>query len=87
MFSCLSPGPLEPVTERAARTEHVFPRRQVSSLKKKVAVVGGGLSGLATAKYLVDAGHEPIVLEAEDVLGEVSDIGGDEWRPRRPAAL
>jgi|TARA_B100001142_G_scaffold307252_1_gene337691 15-cis-phytoene desaturase len=37
--------------------------------KKKVAIVGGGLSGLACAKYLVDAGHEPIVLEGRDVLG------------------
>merc|ERR1719217_1368343 len=37
--------------------------------KKKVVVVGGGLSGLACAKYLTDAGHEPIVLEARDVLG------------------
>jgi len=37
--------------------------------KKKVAIVGGGLSGLACAKYLSDAGHEPIVLEARDVLG------------------
>ena len=34
--------------------------------KKKVVVVGGGLSGLACAKYLTDAGHEPIVLEARD---------------------
>lgn len=37
--------------------------------KKKVAIIGGGLSGLAAAKYLVDAGHEPIVYEARDVLG------------------
>jgi 15-cis-phytoene desaturase len=37
--------------------------------KKKVAIVGGGLSGLACAKYLVDAGHEPVVYEARDVLG------------------
>mmetsp|Transcript_8080 Transcript_8080/g.13204 ORF Transcript_8080/g.13204 Transcript_8080/m.13204 type:complete len:657 (-) Transcript_8080:116-2086(-) len=37
--------------------------------KKKVAIVGGGLSGLACAKYLADAGHTPIVLEARDVLG------------------
>merc|ERR1719428_1316009 len=37
--------------------------------KKKVAIIGGGLSGLACAKYLSDAGHEPIVLEARDVLG------------------
>ena len=37
--------------------------------KKKVAIIGGGLSGLACAKYLVDAGHEPVVYEARDVLG------------------
>mmetsp|Transcript_19602 Transcript_19602/g.52888 ORF Transcript_19602/g.52888 Transcript_19602/m.52888 type:complete len:658 (-) Transcript_19602:423-2396(-) len=36
---------------------------------KKVAIVGGGLSGLAAAKYLVDAGHKPVVYEARDVLG------------------
>merc|ERR1719253_464567 len=35
----------------------------------KVAIIGGGLSGLACAKYLSDAGHTPIVLEARDVLG------------------
>ena len=37
--------------------------------KKKVAIIGGGLSGLACARYLVDAGHEPVVYEARDVLG------------------
>lgn len=37
--------------------------------KKKVAIIGGGLSGLACGKYLADAGHEPIVCEARDVLG------------------
>lgn len=36
---------------------------------KTVAIIGGGLSGLACAKYLVDAGHKPIVYEARDVLG------------------
>lgn len=39
------------------------------SQKKKVAIVGGGLSGLACAKYLSDAGHEPTIYEARDVLG------------------
>nr|AUE44555.1 phytoene desaturase [Prymnesium parvum] len=37
--------------------------------KKSVAIIGGGLSGLACAKYLADAGHTPLVLEARDVLG------------------
>lgn len=40
-----------------------------SSAKKKVAIIGGGLSGLSCAKYLADAGHEPVVYEARDVLG------------------
>jgi 15-cis-phytoene desaturase len=35
----------------------------------RVAIAGGGLAGLACAKYLVDAGHQPIVLESRDVLG------------------
>jgi len=37
--------------------------------KRRVAIIGGGLSGLACAKYLADAGHEPILLEARDTLG------------------
>ena len=37
--------------------------------KKKVAIIGGGLAGLSTARYLVDAGHEPVLYEARDVLG------------------
>lgn len=28
-----------------------------------------GLAGLSTAKYLADAGHKPVLLEARDVLG------------------
>jgi len=35
----------------------------------RVAIAGAGLAGLACAKYLVDAGHEPIVLERRNVLG------------------
>jgi len=36
---------------------------------KTVVVIGGGLSGLACGKYLSDAGHKAVVLEARDVLG------------------
>jgi len=42
---------------------------KTSGTPKKVAIIGGGLSGLACAKYLVDAGHKPVVYEARDVLG------------------
>ncbi|MBR8829812.1 MAG: 15-cis-phytoene desaturase [Chroococcopsis gigantea SAG 12.99] len=35
----------------------------------RVLIAGAGLAGLSCAKYLVDAGHTPIVLERRDVLG------------------
>ncbi|KAG0471495.1 hypothetical protein HPP92_016041 [Vanilla planifolia] len=35
----------------------------------EVVIAGAGLAGLSTAKYLADAGHRPILLEARDVLG------------------
>jgi 15-cis-phytoene desaturase len=35
----------------------------------RVAIAGAGLAGLSCAKYLTDAGHTPIVLERQDVLG------------------
>jgi 15-cis-phytoene desaturase len=35
----------------------------------RVAIAGAGLAGLSCAKYLCDAGHTPILLEARDVLG------------------
>jgi 15-cis-phytoene desaturase len=37
--------------------------------KKRVAIFGGGLSGLACAKYLSDAGHDATVYEARSILG------------------
>lgn len=35
----------------------------------RVAIAGAGLAGLSCAKYLVDRGYTPIVLERRDVLG------------------
>ena len=35
----------------------------------RVVIAGAGLAGLSCAKYLVDNGHIPIVLESRDVLG------------------
>ncbi|MCG9886633.1 MAG: 15-cis-phytoene desaturase [Cyanobacteria bacterium] len=35
----------------------------------RVAIAGAGLAGLSCAKYLVDAGHQPVVLERRNVLG------------------
>ncbi len=44
----------------------------------RVAIAGAGLAGLACAKYLVDAGHTPIVLERRDVLGGLVAAWKDE---------
>ncbi|MEM8809112.1 MAG: 15-cis-phytoene desaturase [Cyanobacteria bacterium P01_G01_bin.38] len=44
----------------------------------RVAIAGGGLAGLACAKYLVEAGHTPIVLESRDVLGGLVAAWQDE---------
>ena len=54
----------------AAALSNKFQEERVTLDKQKtVAIIGGGLSGLACAKYLSDAGHKPIVYEARKVLG------------------
>ena len=40
------------------------------STSKKVAVVGGGISGLAAAASLADKGFEVYLLEASDYFGK-----------------
>jgi 15-cis-phytoene desaturase len=53
----------------AAALSQKFRQESSTTPKKTVAIVGGGLSGLACAKYLSDAGHKPVVYEARNVLG------------------
>lgn len=48
-----------------------------STQPQRVVIAGAGLAGLSAAKYLTDAGHIPIVLEARDVLGgKVRELEG-----------
>ena len=53
----------------AAKLSRKFKEINSQGPSKTVAIIGGGLSGLACARYLVDAGHKPIVYEARKVLG------------------
>ncbi len=53
----------------AAKLSQKFKDLKSQCKPKTVAIIGGGLSGLACARYLVDAGHKPVVYEARDVLG------------------
>lgn len=36
---------------------------------KKVIIVGAGMAGLTAAELLLNAGHEPIILEAQHRVG------------------
>jgi 15-cis-phytoene desaturase len=56
--------------EAAALSRKFVPEKSSDTKNSKtVAIIGGGLSGLACAKYLADAGHTPVVYEAREVLG------------------
>ena len=37
----------------------------------RIAVLGGGVAGLACAYYLARGGHAPLVLEPSDALGQL----------------
>ena len=55
--------------DAAALSERIAQLARPGGSSATVAVIGGGLSGLACAKYLVDAGHTPTVYEGRKVLG------------------
>ena len=47
-----------------------YPERNVvSSYRRKIGVIGGGITGLATAFWLARAGNSVVLVEADDQLG------------------
>jgi protoporphyrinogen oxidase len=59
------------VKVEGARAEHRPALRLVSggSRSLHVAVIGGGIAGLASAHFLAKAGHRPVILESSGQLG------------------
>ena len=53
---------------RARGVQRVFERR---SEWMRIAVLGGGVAGLASAHYFARAGHTPLVLEPSGALGQL----------------
>jgi len=65
-------GPAEPVhmsSATAAPTNASGPGDNLPGQSVKVAILGAGMGGLATAKFLVEAGHDVTVFEASSMYG------------------
>lgn len=54
----------------APQNQSLPPQREPSSQEKYDAIIiGGGASGMAAARRLIELGHEPLIIEKQDILG------------------
>ena len=66
-------------------------------MSKRVAIIGGGISGLTAAYRVHQAGLQPVLFEASDRVGGVIhttrkddcllELGPDCWATNKPAAM
>jgi glutamate synthase (NADPH/NADH) small chain len=68
------------IIDRAWEEDWVRPQPPVSRTGKRVAVVGSGPAGLATAQQLTRVGHEVVVYERADRVGGLLRYGIPEFK-------
>ena len=68
------------IAEQDLKTENRFVPKQRHDYGKKIAIIGGGPSGLSCAYYLGIDGYDVTVFEKEKVLGGMLTLGIPEFR-------
>jgi len=71
------------IVETAFSNGWVVPRKPLKETGKKVAVIGSGPAGLASAQQLRRMGHSVVVFEKSDRIGGILRYGVPDFKPEK----